>query len=354
MAYKISGTKSGTARVIVLKESDWSVESETVISGSGVYEVDGLSDGYKSIMAIPDSGTPICYTAVDPVEYATPPGDRGLFAGGYSTINTIDYITISTTATAQDFGDLTQGRFGLQSVGSTDRAVFGGGSSNYTIDYVTISTPSNASSFGTLLVNHHYYGTSASNNTRGLFAGGGSPPRNLIHYITISTLSNSTNFGDLLKDSIMGAGVASPTRAVFLLGTVYAGHSGNIDYVTISTLSDATTFGSAPETQYAGGASSATRGLFAGGSAQFRSAIQYITIASTGDATNFGGLTVNRSYIGATSNGTRAVFGGGHTVSNTIDYVTISTLSSATDFGDLTYSPAEGITACSNGHGGLQ
>ena len=51
MPYKISGTKSETARIMILKESDWSIESDTVISGSGVYEVDGLESGSKSVLA---------------------------------------------------------------------------------------------------------------------------------------------------------------------------------------------------------------------------------------------------------------------------------------------------------------
>ena len=37
MPYKISCTKSETARIIILKESDWSIESNTVVSGSGAY-----------------------------------------------------------------------------------------------------------------------------------------------------------------------------------------------------------------------------------------------------------------------------------------------------------------------------
>ena len=81
--------------------------------------------------------------------------------------------------------------------------------------------------------------------------------------------------------------------------------------------------------------------------------LSYITIATPGDASNFGDLTQHRAYTGATSNGTRAVFGGGSGY-DIIDYVTIATTGNATNFGDLTMSRVEGITACSNGHGGLQ
>ncbi len=45
-------------------------------------------------------------------------GARGVFTGGvivpaYSMVNTIDYITISTTGNAIDFGDLTSAKSGL-------------------------------------------------------------------------------------------------------------------------------------------------------------------------------------------------------------------------------------------------
>jgi hypothetical protein len=38
---------------------------------------------------------------------------RGVFAGGTSPTNVIDYVTIETTGNAIDFGDLTVARSGL-------------------------------------------------------------------------------------------------------------------------------------------------------------------------------------------------------------------------------------------------
>ena len=105
MPYKISGTKSETARIIIFKESDWSIESNTVVSGSGSYEVDSLVTGDKLIVARTNNGEVIGYGAVAGIEY-TPPGARGLFGGGYGD-NTIDYVNISNLGDAQDFGDLT-------------------------------------------------------------------------------------------------------------------------------------------------------------------------------------------------------------------------------------------------------
>jgi hypothetical protein len=47
MPYKISGSLSDDARIIVIKESDWSIESNTSES-SGSYELAGLISGKKT------------------------------------------------------------------------------------------------------------------------------------------------------------------------------------------------------------------------------------------------------------------------------------------------------------------
>ena len=96
---------------------------------------------------------------------------RGIFAGGetgpspvtYS--NTIDYVTIASTGNAEDFGDLsgvsTGRRSYLAACSSSTRGVFGGGSEISspatlsqvnTIDYITISATGNAVDFGDLSV----------------------------------------------------------------------------------------------------------------------------------------------------------------------------------------------------------
>jgi len=72
MPYKISGSKSETARVIILKESDWSIESNTVVAGSGAYEIDSLETGSKLIVAESGDGELLGYGNVTPIEYAEP------------------------------------------------------------------------------------------------------------------------------------------------------------------------------------------------------------------------------------------------------------------------------------------
>jgi len=83
-------------------------------------------------------------------------GGRGLFGGGVSTIDTIDYVTIATPSGATDFGDLPVGRYGLAACSDGTKGVWAGGSGNTnTIDYVTIASPSNATDFGDLTVGRY-------------------------------------------------------------------------------------------------------------------------------------------------------------------------------------------------------
>lgn len=139
--------------------------------------------------------------------------DRGVFGGGYdsneapSLLNIISYITISSTGNATDFGDLTAARWALTATsnGVTDRGIFAGGVSGVSspntnvIDYITISSTGNATDFGDLTaVRRSPAATSNGVNDRGVFAGhyDGSGI-NVMDYITISSTGNAIDFGDL-------------------------------------------------------------------------------------------------------------------------------------------------------------
>jgi hypothetical protein len=160
-----------------------------------------------------------------------------------------------------------------------------------------------------------------SSATRGVFAGGGDNNRsNIMDYVTIATTGNATDFGDL---------------------AVPFGDTQNLGM---------------------GGASDATRGVFAGGNlgtADTTNVIQYITIATTGNSTNFGQLTTSRNFLSSCASSTRSIFaGGGGSFSgspqNTIDFVTTATTGNATDFGDLTTNSAMmAVGVCSSSTRGL-
>ena len=297
-------------------------------------------------------------------------GARGVFAGGYSgaNLNTIDYITISSTGNAIDFGDLTAVRAFAASCASSTRGIVGGGidapnAATNTISFITISSTGNASSFGNLTQALNY-GTAVASSTRGIFVIGNNPAfTNVLEYVTIASTGNSQDFGDTTQARNELGSCASSTRGVFF-GGLNPGLAPNqllniIDYITISTLGNAADFGDFITLKEQGGScSNSIRGLYAGKEAPAVSnVIEYITIATLGNAVNFGNLTQARQQLSGSASPTRAVWGGGlagPTLVNTIDYVTITTQGNAVDFGDLTVArrrlPSSGI---SNAHGGL-
>ena len=288
-------------------------------------------------------------------------GARGVFgcsstAGGF--VNTIDFITISSTGNASDFGDLTQARYISGACSSSTRGVFGGGVNPgivNTIDFITISSTGNAVDFGDLTQATFGPGV-CSSSTRGVFGGGQTPTVvNTIDFITISSTGNTVDFGDLTQARYAPGACSSSTRGVFGGGqtpTVV----NTIDFITISSTGNASDFGDLTQARlYLSACSSSTRGVFGGGYVSGNvNTIDFITISSTGNASDFGDLTQVRHGLGACSSSTRGVFGGGYAPGNVniIDFITISSTGNAVDFGDL-FQARHGLSACSNAHGGL-
>ena len=297
-------------------------------------------------------------------------GARGLIMGGETpgptNVNTISYINITSTGNAQDFGDLTQARRGLHNsaVASFTRGIIAGGfvtvsptlTVSNVIDYVTISSTGDATDFGDRTTTGYYW-AAVSNSTRGVWGGGYEPSYptvvNTLEYITIASTGNSVEFGDLTR-TVRGFGSAnSPTRGVFAGGN--PGPQNTIDFITISTLGNAQDFGDLPTaTDFTSGTCNATRGVFAGGRAPgSTNAINYITISSTGNAVKFGDLTQATFYSSSMSSPTRGVYAqAGPSYQNTMEYITILTQGNAVDFGDMTETSSSG-SGCSNAHGGL-
>jgi hypothetical protein len=290
-------------------------------------------------------------------------GNRGLFGGGFvapTLVNTIDYITISTTGNAIDFGDLITASVNNAACSSSTRGVFGGGNGPLNVlEYTTISSTGNALDFGDLTVARREFCASSS-STRGVFGGGNVPLSNIVDYITISSTGNAVDFGDLTVARLNNAACSSSTRGVFGGGSTPT-IVNTIDYITIATTGNATDFGDLTLARpNIAACSSSTRGVFGGGyiTPAAQNTIDLIIISTTGNATDFGDLTEIRFSPGSCSSSTRGVFSGGggsaptYTATNTIDYITILTIGNATDFGDLTQA-RRNLAACSNGHGGL-
>lgn len=191
---------------------------------------------------------------------------RGLFTGGnansptFVNNNVIEYITISSTGNTVQFGNLTTSgaRGWLASSGSSVRGIFAGGynqpvSTINVIDYVTISTTGNAIDFGDLTKGTTgFQGGGGSNGTRMLIAGGyysGPAVSDFTQFITISTLGNAQDFGDIgsSEESRPRGSSCSSTRAVFGggYGMRTPGNNTNnaMAYHTIATTGNAIDFG---------------------------------------------------------------------------------------------------------------
>ena len=302
---------------------------------------------------------------------------RGIFAGGNASpgsprSSNIEFITVASEGNTQDFGDLSEQKNRGASCASSTRGIFANGinepgSSTLTqqIEFITISATGSAFDFGDMAGGGGNDGkrfalTGFSNNIRGLFAGGytgGSYISSTIDFVNISSKGNSSLFGNLTAERRDLTSLASPTRGVIAGGYRPSSLPQDImDFVTISTSGDAIDFGDLTvEVHIAMPASSATRGLIAGGY-NFTDTIGFITIATTGNASDFGNLTQSRAGGNGTSNSIRGVFAGGlsPTYRDTIDFVTISSTGNATDFGNLASARAYLFNGqCADAHGGL-
>ena len=293
-------------------------------------------------------------------------GTRGLVMGGSpdnsNGNNTVDYITITTLGDSQDFGDLTDARKALGSLGGRVRALAAGGTRpSYTstvIDFATFSSTGNFTDFGdTSTQGQSYAGLSDGN--RGIFAGGyRSGITNIIEYVTIAQTGNVVDFGDITQQTGDPSGVNSSTRGVVGGGHLQPAKTNVISFITITTTGNAADFGDLTVARSAASSGcNSTRGIFATGnigSTNMTNVIDFITIATTGNATDFGDATTTFwNGLGGMSSPTRMVFGGGitPTVLNTLSYVEILTTGNSVDFGDA--STLGQRSTSSNGHGGL-
>ena len=180
---------------------------------------------------------------------------RFVIAGAASnTHNVIDFLTVASTGSAQDFGDTLNNLSSVAACGSPTRALWGGGiggSSPYPqlnlMEFVTIASTGNAVDFGDL-THARYSPAAGSNSTRALFFMGNdksSPHVNIIDFVTIASTGNAQDFGDSLPDPRQGAGVcASPSRIVFFGGYKSGSdRTTEMQYVNPTTKGDATRFG---------------------------------------------------------------------------------------------------------------
>jgi len=306
-------------------------------------------------------------------------GTRAVFGGGYNAspyphMGTMDYVNVSSSGNAIDFGDFTQGRSAKQGGASRTRGLFQGGrfspsADGYNIiDYITFSSTGNATNFGDLTgETRNPAKQGCSDQTRAVFAGGYSQPgqsfTNGMEYVTIASTGNGVDFGDQTDAgwSWCFAG-SSPTRGIYASGRGPSAWYNYIDYITISTTGNAADFGDSTSSRAnaAGSMTNAVRMVMGSGlkapsaSPTWTNTIDYITTATLGNAVDFGDVSqTGEQGSSSASSPTRGVLAiGAETAGNIIECLEIMKCSNSRDFGDLSASRRT-YGACSNGHGGL-
>ena len=228
----------------------------------------------------------------------------------------------------------------------------GGTDGTYTsaIQSFQISTLGNTTMFGDMITAKVGVGM-VSDGIRGIIGGGTTPSAavNEMDYITMASEGDGIDFGNLTQARYSLNGASSSTRGCFAGGWV-PNNSNVIDYVEIQTLGDALDFGDLSEGGNHGNPAmqSPTRGIWCGGYGSFTpdvnspyayNRMQLITIASKGNTSDFGDLTIGGARGGAGGNSVRGVYAGGivdSQINKVIEFVTIASTGNGTVFGDLT------------------
>ena len=300
-------------------------------------------------------------------EMQNSPSSRGralIFGGSLdypagTTTSSIDFVNISSTGNALNFGDLTQSRNFTIGCGNETRSLCMGGNTPETdiIDYVNPASEGDAIDFGNLQ-SSKFGGGGLSSTTRGFYCGGFDSPsdRDIIDYFEIHTLGNALDFGDLTRARRYMSGFASPIRG-FNTGASPSSDSRTIDVFTMASKGNAVNFGdaSAQATQLCG-FSNHSRGIFLTEGNLIN--LEHLNLASEGNSIVFGSLgRQTTAQLASGSNQTRGTVAGGYaspasTSTNHIEFIRILSLGNAEDFGDLAQIRAL-VGGTSDSHGGL-
>jgi len=317
--------------------------------------------------------TPNLASAGDPT-----PGPRGVMVAGYqapTNREAVNYINISSTGDALDFGDLAVRLRYQAGCSSRTRGLTLGGyavpGNNYpsTIYKTTIASTGSHLTFGNIKVggsNSGLFGHACfSNQTRALSCSGNDGAGGQydeIKYLTIASDGDTVDFGEMTYNFRYGLCTGSKIRAMPMGG--YSTTAENvINVVTISTLGDAQDFGdlSSYTSDSMGSTTNGIRSIVhIRHSGWSDVTLESYDPTSGGTTTPWGDLTSQRQFSpmnSCLSSPTRGVFPGGTSspgtnTDGTMDYVEFATEGNAVDFGDM--ETAMGASSCfSNAHGGL-
>ena len=183
---------------------EWSGSTTVQITGSAwnkLYTIDNIS-----IKQIPNDIAPKILPSVG--------ADNGVVFDGVTKVDSLNYMTLPTGTTEQRGGH-------------SGRMLVGGGEVNSpgvtnVIEYLNFAHFSNGVNFGDLTQTRRKVSSCAS-STRGIWAGGGSPgATDRIDYVTIATIGDAIDFGNLFTgvsdDSSQCFGASNDTRGIFAGG----------------------------------------------------------------------------------------------------------------------------------------
>ena len=244
---------------------------------------------------------------------------RAVISGGRQTpgnTSDIQYLTMASTGNTIDWGvnPLNSLSYGSGAVSNQTRGITMGGynTSNSRLDdiqFLTIASLGTINDFGNISATRGYV-SSVNSPTRGLANGGTQPAQvNTIEFITIASTGNAQDFGDLTVFGYRSGGCMSSTRGLIAFGETPAGDGQkNIDFVTMATLGNAANFGDLTVGgQHPVGTSDSVRGVWLGRQNQSpyddNEVIDYVNIATQGDAVDFGNLTAGTSMPASASTG---------------------------------------------------
>ena len=223
---------------------------------------------------------------------------------GFDT--TIDYVTTASTGNSYDFGDVNLSKKDTTGMSSGTYGATFGGYSGYSgtgddINYVTISSAATSQTWGNILSSTDTGdGGSLSNATRGVGYSASRSGSNVIEYITWASTGDTEDFGDLSRSSYSEGGNTEDTvRVVIWLGGFESPNYGSrtMEYITVASTSNTADFGDVERfVKRVQCFSNGTRGEHWGGyhhdgsSFILNDQIEYITIATLGNSQDQGNL----------------------------------------------------------------
>jgi hypothetical protein len=330
-----------------------------------VKNVMGVSaDDIKSIMGVAVDDIKTVVGLDWPASGIAWAGGRHVLAGNSVTVGKreIDYKSSTSNGDTADWGDLIYGGSSPRGTGTGVSSTKGLVGSRYGIstniddyDVLTIASTGTIADGGDL-VPDAVSGYGMSNGTLMFFAGGSTSGGYIadMDYITIASLGGSTDAGDITTALRKGGSCSGDTRggrfggSTGLSGDGYANYTTNTaDYITFHTTNDASDFGDLSNKEFVSSACASTTRWVHKTSNDYTNATGHILYermdfwaADTGGtAGDFGDITGVTRGTSAMADGTRGEFWGGEDdADNIIDqiaYITIASAGDATDAGNL-------------------